>query len=200
MPPKPKQNNAFPDDIIEKEDFDDPSDEETTEEEEEIEVPEEEQKEEDDDLLANDDYGDEDQKDNVDVEEVEEGEAGEEDGGCLYRFAKKNMSDSEDENIDEEEGVFEDDIDNKTDGQIVPNNERQTKPILFKYERVRIKGDRAKQLSLGAKPMLLNVEGMNPKEIADLELERGVLPFIIERVLPDNRRERWRINELKIVN
>jgi len=163
----------------------------------------EEQKEEDDDILENDDYGDEEQKENVDEEQdadydqVEgEGEA-EGDGSCLYKFAKKIMSDSEDE---DEDIVFEDDMETKRTNLIVNDEDRETKPVLTKYERVRILGDRAKQLSLGAKPMLLNVDNMNPKDIAKLELERGVIPLIIEKILPDGRCERWKVSELKIVN
>jgi DNA-directed RNA polymerase subunit K/omega len=98
-----------------------------------------------------------------------------------------------DENI-----VFDDD--NINQDLIVDPLERETKPILTKYERVRILGDRAKQLSTGAKPMLLGVNNLNPIDIAKLELERGVLPFIIEKVLPSGRRERWKVSELQIIN
>ena len=186
---------AVPDDVIEKEDFDSEED----KEEEDDETVEEEQKEEDDDLLAHGDYGDEDLKDVV--EEEVEGDYDQGDGDCLYKFSKKAMSDEEGSDIgDDLESVFEDDIATEKHDQIVKNEDRETKPVITKYERVRILGDRAKQLSSGAKPMLLNVENMSPKEIAKLELERGVIPFWIEKVLPNGRRERWKINELKIVN
>lgn len=182
---------AIPDDIIEKEDFDNLSEEDNDEDE----IIEGEQEEEDDDILENDDYGDEEQKDNIDEEQDVEYEPGDE--SCLYKFSKKIMTDSEDE---DEDIVFEDDLETKKADLIVSNEDRETKPILTKYERVRILGDRAKQLSLGGKPMLLNVDNMNPKDIAKLELERGVIPFIIEKILPDGRRERWKVSELKIVN
>lgn len=190
---------AMPNDIIEKEDFDNLSDEDK-ENDEDVIVEGEEQKEEDDDILENEDYGDEEQKDVEEEQDVEyeQGEAeADTDGNCLYKFAKKITSDSED---DDDEFVFEDDTETKKNDLIVNNEDRETKPILTKYERVRILGDRAKQLSLGAKPMLLNVDNMNPKDIAKLELERGVIPFIIEKILPDGRRERWKVSELKIVN
>ena len=84
--------------------------------------------------------------------------------------------------------------------EIVKPEERVTKPFLTKFERVRLLGDRAKQLSLGAKPMLKNTELLNPKEIARLELEKKVIPLIIERTLPNGKKERWNITELSIVN
>jgi DNA-directed RNA polymerase subunit K/omega len=188
------EGGAIQDDIIEKEDFDNLSEEGNDNDE--I-VEGEEQKEEDDDILGNEDYGDEEQKENIEEEQEEEQADVERDGSCLYKFAKKIMSDSEDENDDM---VFEDDMESKRVDYIAKTEERETKPVLTKYERVRVLGDRAKQLSLGAKPMLLNVDNMDPKAIAKLELERGVIPLIIEKVLPDGRRERWKVSELKIVN
>lgn len=175
------------DDIIDKEDF-----EASSEEEEAVE-----QKEgEDDDILKNDDYGDEDQKETevYDEEEILDTTL---DNTCLYKFAKKGMSDSDD---DDDELVFEDDSLPNDPQQIVKPEDRETKPILTKYERVRILGDRAKQLSLGAKPMLLNVDNINPKDVARLELERKVVPFIIERDMPGGKKERWYSHELKIEN
>jgi DNA-directed RNA polymerase subunit K/omega len=187
-----------PDDVIEKEDFDEMSGDENAdkdENEEDVDAADEVQKEEDDDILGNRDYGDEDQKE--EPNEEQDGEYEQEGEACLYKYAKKILSDSDES---DDEVIFEDDAEPKKMDTVVQNEERETKPILTKYERVRILGDRAKQLSLGAKPMLLNVENMGPKEIAKLELERGVIPFIIEKPLPDGRRERWKVNELKIEN
>jgi len=59
-------------------------------------------------------------------------------------------------------------------------------PRLTGYEKARIIGARALQISLGA-PVLINVEDKNlsPIEIARIELERGVLPLTIRRIKPD---------------
>lgn len=59
-------------------------------------------------------------------------------------------------------------------------------PRLTGYEKARIIGARALQISLGA-PVLINVEGKNlsPIEIAKIELERGILPLTIRRIKPD---------------
>lgn len=61
-------------------------------------------------------------------------------------------------------------------------------PRLTKYERARIIGARALQISMGA-PVLLPFppEGAGPLEIAAMELEMGLLPMIIRRRLPDGR-------------
>lgn len=58
---------------------------------------------------------------------------------------------------------------------------------LTKYERARVVGARALQLSLGAPP-LIDVESLptkDPQYIAALELELKVLPIIIRRWLPN---------------
>ncbi len=86
----------------------------------------------------------------------------------------------------------EDDVDN-----YVASNKRITKPRLFKYERVRILGDRVKQLALGAKPMVKNIRGLSAKEIALKELEYNTMPIIIFRRLPTNAVEKWHLHELE---
>jgi DNA-directed RNA polymerase I, II, and III subunit RPABC2 len=60
-------------------------------------------------------------------------------------------------------------------------------PKLTRFERARIVGARALQLSMGA-PELVNLpEAMfDPIDIAMKELREGVLPITIRRVLPDS--------------
>jgi DNA-directed RNA polymerase I, II, and III subunit RPABC2 len=60
-------------------------------------------------------------------------------------------------------------------------------PKLTRFERARIVGARALQLSMGA-PELVNLpETMfDPIDIAIRELKEGVLPITIRRVLPDS--------------
>jgi DNA-directed RNA polymerase subunit K/omega len=74
-----------------------------------------------------------------------------------------------------------------------------SKPILFKYEKVRLLSNRAKQLSQGAKPMIKNIEGLSSKEIALLELKNKLIPLIIERPVPNSGVERWKLSELEII-
>ncbi|MEM3575012.1 MAG: DNA-directed RNA polymerase subunit K, partial [Candidatus Bathyarchaeia archaeon] len=59
-------------------------------------------------------------------------------------------------------------------------------PRLTRFEKARIVGARALQLSMGARPLIdVPSESMSPRDIALLELEEGVLPISIRRVLPD---------------
>lgn len=150
-------------------------------------------KEEDDDDNLDDDYGGEDDETKADYPEAEEGD----ESSCMYKVAYKNASDDEEP---EEEYISDEEVKEKPKNQIVDNANRSSKKILFQKERVRVLGIRAKQLSMGAKPMLQNVEKYSPKEVAKLELANGVLPIIIERTFPDGSKERWKTSELKIVN
>lgn len=133
-------------------------------------------------------------------EDVEVDDDGDDD--CVYKVSgnKKNKIDMDDDyEIDGDDIYFEED-EKLIQNVFVTNDKRVTKPTLTKYERVRLLGERAKQISLGAKPMIKNVQGMGPKEIAQLELEYGVIPIFIIRTLPTGQKERWKINELKISN
>jgi len=56
---------------------------------------------------------------------------------------------------------------------------------LTRYERARIIGGRALQLSLGAFPLVEVRPNDTPIDIAQRELEKGVLPVIIRRKRPD---------------
>ncbi len=62
-----------------------------------------------------------------------------------------------------------------------------------KYEKARMLGSRALQISMGA-PFLVelteeDLEGIkyNPLEIAKLEFAKGVIPIAIRRPIPDTR-------------
>lgn len=67
--------------------------------------------------------------------------------------------------------------------------EEKSKPIqymrLTRYERARIIGGRALQLSLGAFPLVEVKPNDTVIDIAKRELEAGVLPIVIRRKLPD---------------
>lgn len=57
---------------------------------------------------------------------------------------------------------------------------------LTRFERARIVGARALQISMGA-PVLLDVPDTikSPIDLAELELQEGALPISIRRALPD---------------
>ena len=102
----------------------------------------------------------------------------------------------EQENFDDED---ESDILNlkETYDTLVENTEKQTPPYLTKFEKARVLGIRARQLSKGALP-LVNTDGLEiPEDIALKELMERKLPFIIRRPLPNGKYENWKLEELR---
>nr|ODN90929.1 DNA-directed RNA polymerase I, II, and III subunit RPABC2 [Cryptococcus depauperatus CBS 7855] len=76
------------------------------------------------------------------------------------------------------------------------NEIRVTTPYMTKYERARVLGTRALQISMNA-PVLVPVEGeSDPLEIALKELAAKKIPLVIRRYLPDNSFEDWKVEEL----
>ena len=75
--------------------------------------------------------------------------------------------------------------------------ERITTRFLTKYEKARIIGSRALQISKNAPIMVEPEPGeWDPLKIAEKELIERKIPFIIRRYLPDNSYEDWRVDEL----
>jgi DNA-directed RNA polymerases I, II, and III subunit RPABC2 len=73
-----------------------------------------------------------------------------------------------------------------------------TTPYLTKYERARVIGTRALQISLNA-PVMVDLNGeTDPLEIAAKELREKRVPFTIRRFLPDGTYEDWGLHELII--
>lgn len=109
-------------------------------------------------------------------------------------------SEVSDENLENEDNELKD-IDIVCEEQSVssfrvPDYERKTTPYLTKYEKARVLALRAEQLNKGAKPMIKNVKNLNPIDIANLELENGLIKFIIRRYLPNEMYEEWTVDEL----
>ncbi|RDA92854.1 hypothetical protein CP533_2870 [Ophiocordyceps camponoti-saundersi (nom. inval.)] len=78
----------------------------------------------------------------------------------------------------------------------IPENERTTTPYMTKYERARILGTRALQISMNA-PVLVDLEGeTDPLQIAIRELREKKIPLIVRRYLPDGYYEDWTCEEL----
>ena len=76
----------------------------------------------------------------------------------------------------------------------------QTVPILSKYERARILGQRAKQLNAGSPPFVtLPKDTIDGYLIAIQELEAKRIPFIIRRPLPFGGCEYWKVSDLEII-
>lgn len=81
-------------------------------------------------------------------------------------------------------------------GERQPNKVRITTPYLTKYERARILGTRALQISMNA-PVLVPLDGeTDALQIAIKELSQRKIPLIIRRYLPDGSFEDWSVSEL----
>ncbi|KAF3902239.1 hypothetical protein AA313_de0201723 [Arthrobotrys entomopaga] len=67
----------------------------------------------------------------------------------------------------------------------IPNDKRSTTPYMTKYERARLLGTRALQISMNA-PVLVDTEGQtDPLQIALKELNEKKIPLVVRRYLPD---------------
>ncbi len=83
---------------------------------------------------------------------------------------------------------------------VIVDDLHRTIPIMTKYEKTRILGQRAKQLNEGA-PAFINIDStvIDGYLIAVKELEQKKTPFIIRRPLPNGGSEYWRIQDLEIL-
>jgi DNA-directed RNA polymerase I, II, and III subunit RPABC2 len=74
-------------------------------------------------------------------------------------------------------------------------------PILTKYEKTRILGQRAVQINNGAKPLIKNTKHlMDGYLIAIEELNEKKIPFIIRRPIPGGGSEYWRVSDLEVLS
>lgn len=78
--------------------------------------------------------------------------------------------------------------------------ERITTRYLTKYERARVLGTRALQISMNAPVMVDAGDETDPLEIAMKELREKKIPFTIRRYLPDGSYEDWSLKELIITD
>ena len=153
---------------------------------------------------------DEYKEDTEDEEDIKIGNNNiDEDDECIYNIKRKNKgiksmldviengSDFEDGD-DDENGEADENYDNLNPDIYIPKEERITTPVLTKYERVRLLGERTVQLSNGAKPMIKNVKGLEPRVIAQLELESKMMPIKINRPLPNGKKEQFSLSELRL--
>jgi len=83
---------------------------------------------------------------------------------------------------------------------VIVDDLHRTIPIMTKYEKTRVLGQRAKQLNEGA-PAFIKIDStvIDGYLIAVKELEQKKTPFIIRRPLPNGGSEYWRIQDLEIL-
>jgi len=91
--------------------------------------------------------------------------------------------------------------------ELLNKSDKISKPIMTIYEFDKIMGMRTQQLASGAVPFVNIGDGeklvissnMELRNIALRELEEGRLPYIIERVLSNKKKEYYRIGDLNLV-
>lgn len=76
--------------------------------------------------------------------------------------------------------------------------DRITIPVLTKYERARLIGERAEQISRGSPPLVDVGKLTDPVDIAEKELTLKMIPLMIQRTLPNGNVEIWKIEDLII--
>lgn len=144
------------------------------------------------------------------VDEVDEEEVDEDDDDDEDEDEEKNdliiEADTESGNCIIEEAIEGDDIffDNDMDTELPVENSaeyiskenRISANRLTKYEMVRILGERTKQLTMGAKPLVKNFKDLPYDKLAEEEFKLNMIPFKLKRPLPNGKFEIWTLDEL----
>ncbi len=85
-------------------------------------------------------------------------------------------------------------------GGLKTDSNHRTYPFLTNFEKTKIIGLRANQISKGSVPFISVPKHITDvRDIARLELEQKRLPFIIKRPLPNGTFEYWRLSDLLIL-
>ena len=112
-----------------------------------------------------------------------------------------DVTGEDDPNAQDDANAANNDGDLELMGSLTPGGgavaaERITTRYLTKYERARVLGTRALQISMNA-PVMVDLDGeTDPLKIAMKELRERKIPIIIRRYLPDGSHEDWSIDEL----
>ena len=112
----------------------------------------------------------------------------------------ENLDEVQDGNQDGEriELHHPDDKNDMSKVKVVDRDKRTTSNYMTKYERARVLGTRALQISMCA-PIMVELENeTDPLQIAMKELKARKIPLIIRRYLPDNTCEEWSVDEMII--
>ena len=166
-----------------------------------------------------DDDDEDDELSNSDDEEEKEG---------IKELTEEKVLETEEENSDTEENYLQKFDEELTNNYILENHQEEivqnyaeiltlskivkdvegniidqfhrTNPILSKYEKTKVLGQRTKQLNNGAKPLIkLSENIIDSYIIAEMELKEKVIPFIIRRPLANGASEYWTLQDLEIL-
>ena len=81
---------------------------------------------------------------------------------------------------------------------IIVDANHKTNPILSKYEKTKILGQRTKQLNTGCVPyIVVPSDIIDNYLIAQMELKAKVIPVIIRRPVSNNHSEYWKLQDLE---
>ena len=84
-------------------------------------------------------------------------------------------------------------------GDQIDTNHR-TYPFLTTFERTKIIGMRANQISRGSVPFVAVPKHITDvRDIARLELEQKRIPYLVKRPLPNGTFEYWRLSDLLLL-
>lgn len=134
---------------------------------------------------------------NSDIESDDEEEFQKFDNEISNNYININHPESYTQNAIEIEALCV--IKRNANGDIEDENHK-TIPILSKYEKTRILGQRAKQINNGSTPLVsVPTDILNGYLIAQLELEKKLIPVIIQRPIPNGKSEFWKLNDLEII-
>jgi DNA-directed RNA polymerase I, II, and III subunit RPABC2 len=88
----------------------------------------------------------------------------------------------------------------RDDNGIVIDPLHKTMPMITRYEKARILGERAKQINAGAK-IFVNIDNniIDGYLIALKEYDEKKIPFIVKRPLPNGGCEYWKFQDLEIL-
>jgi DNA-directed RNA polymerase subunit K/omega len=104
-----------------------------------------------------------------------------------------DVIDDDNEFFDNNEGV---EVPSEQGNEYLSKENRISVNRLTKYEMVRILGERTKQLTMGAKPLIKNYQHLSYDRIAEEEFIRNIIPYKIKRPLPNGKYEIWTLDEL----
>jgi len=100
------------------------------------------------------------------------------------------------EDVNDDEIYYNIDIPTTTDIKCLVGADRISLNRLTKYEMVRILGERTKQITMGAKPLIKNTKNLTNEQIVNEEFKNNMIPFKIKRPLPNGKFEIWTLDEL----
>ena len=123
-------------------------------------------------------------------------------------YEGQDFDDEDDDDLDDDIDIVDEDLaedekqeENELGGirrgqRKVEDKDRITSRFMTKYERARILGSRALQISKNAPLMVDPGEESDPYKLAEMELDKRKVPFIVRRYLPDGSYEDWKVSEL----